>query len=124
VNVPGIRTVDVNEGVLGIEWIDGKSVRQLLPGGAELEDISELEEVDQIDDTDATDSLTEYGISRGRAVLKLWNCDHACFADALMDMIGVEIAKMHIADVIHGDLTTSNMMLRRRTSDLVRDSTK
>ncbi|KAI5992837.1 hypothetical protein EDC04DRAFT_1288853 [Pisolithus marmoratus] len=27
-------------------------------------------------------------------------------------MIGVEIAKMHLADIIHGDLTTSNMMLR------------
>jgi len=51
------------------------------------------------------------------------NCDHICFVDALMGMIGVEIAKMHYADVIHGDLTTSNMMLRRKTSDLVRDST-
>jgi TP53 regulating kinase and related kinases len=29
-----------------------------------------------------------------------------------MDLIGTEIAKMHQADVIHGDLTTSNMMLR------------
>ncbi|KAG2148902.1 kinase-like domain-containing protein [Suillus clintonianus] len=98
--VPGIRMVDVNEGVLGIEWIDGKSVRQLLPGGAELEDISESEEVDE---SDATDPITDYGVSR----------------DALMAMIGVEIAKMHLADIIHGDLTTSNMMLRKQTSDLV-----
>jgi len=59
--------VDVNEGVLGIEWIDGKSVRQLLPGGAELEDISELEEVDHVDET-SEDSLAEYGTSRGKAV--------------------------------------------------------
>jgi tRNA A-37 threonylcarbamoyl transferase component Bud32 len=29
-----------------------------------------------------------------------------------MNMIGTEIAKMHQADIIHGDLTTSNMMLR------------
>ena len=28
-------------------------------------------------------------------------------------MIGIEIGKMHTADIIHGDLTTSNMMLRR-----------
>lgn len=62
--------VDVNEGVLCIEWIDGKSVRQLLPGGAELEDISELEEVNSVDETDATDSLAEYGISRGKHVLQ------------------------------------------------------
>lgn len=36
--------------------------------------------------------------------------------DKVMQMIGTEIAKMHLADVIHGDLTTSNMMLRRPTS--------
>ncbi|KAG2052315.1 kinase-like protein [Suillus hirtellus] len=106
VTVPGIRMVDVNEGVLGIEWIDGKSVRQLLPGGAELEDISELEEageMDEIHENGAADQIADYGVSR----------------DALMDMIGVEIAKMHLADIIHGDLTTSNMMLRKQTNDLV-----
>ena len=36
--------------------------------------------------------------------------------DVLMDLIGVELAKMHIADIIHGDLTTSNMMLRHPSS--------
>lgn len=29
-----------------------------------------------------------------------------------MDAIGAQLAQMHGADVIHGDLTTSNMMLR------------
>src|SRR6266540_2207324 len=29
-----------------------------------------------------------------------------------MDLIGTEVARMHLADIIHGDLTTSNMMLR------------
>lgn len=29
-----------------------------------------------------------------------------------MSLIGREIGKMHLVDVIHGDLTTSNMMLR------------
>lgn len=38
------------------------------------------------------------------------------FADELMALIGNEIAKMHLADVIHGDLTTSNMMLRHPES--------
>ena len=33
-------------------------------------------------------------------------------ADDLLKRIGAEIATMHLADVIHGDLTTSNMMLR------------
>jgi hypothetical protein len=31
-----------------------------------------------------------------------------------MTLIGTEIAKMHVVNIIHGDLTTSNMMLRRR----------
>ena len=29
-----------------------------------------------------------------------------------MDLVGSEIAKMHKADIIHGDLTTSNMIIR------------
>jgi TP53 regulating kinase-like protein len=33
-----------------------------------------------------------------------------------MVMVGIEIAKMHLADIIHGDLTTSNMMLRHPSS--------
>jgi len=33
-----------------------------------------------------------------------------------MMAVGTEIAKMHLADIIHGDLTTSNMMLRHPSS--------
>ena len=36
--------------------------------------------------------------------------------DDLMTLIGIEIAKMHLTDIIHGDLTTSNMMLRHPSS--------
>ncbi len=32
--------------------------------------------------------------------------------DNLAYKIGVEIAKIHSLDIIHGDITTSNMMLR------------
>ncbi|KAI0698018.1 kinase-like domain-containing protein [Cytidiella melzeri] len=102
VNVPEVRMVDAAEGVLGIEWIDGKSVRFLLGGGAEddiIEDATDNEDVEE-EDVKEEDPLTEYGVS----------------TDAVMHMIGTEIAKMHLADVIHGDLTTSNMMLRRPTS--------
>ena len=41
-----------------------------------------------------------------------------------MRLVGVEIAKMHKADVIHGDLTTSNMMLRRPHSSEPKLSTE
>ncbi|KIM51686.1 hypothetical protein SCLCIDRAFT_1224240 [Scleroderma citrinum Foug A] len=91
--------VDAAEGVLGLEWIDGKTVRVLLPGGAEEEDQADHATSDLSGDA----TLTEFGVTR----------------DTLMSMIGVEIAKMHLADIIHGDLTTSNMMLRRETNDLV-----
>ncbi|KAF8840280.1 hypothetical protein BDN67DRAFT_903936 [Paxillus ammoniavirescens] len=105
VNVPGIRMVDSAEGVLGMEWIDGKSLRALLPGGAEEEDGSSEGGVPEgfETDEDEVDPLADFGIS----------------VDALMKMIGIELAKMHLADIIHGDLTTSNMMLRRGTNDLV-----
>ncbi|KAL0565952.1 serine/threonine-protein kinase bud32 [Marasmius crinis-equi] len=85
--------VDATSGILGIEWIDGQSVRKLLPGGSDGEEENELEEEED-------DPLREYGVS----------------VDEIMKLVGTEIAKMHKADVIHGDLTTSNMMLRRPSS--------
>ncbi|KAI0631708.1 hypothetical protein C8Q77DRAFT_155248 [Trametes polyzona] len=102
VNVPGIRMVDATEGVLGIEWIDGKSVRFLLGGGAEGEEVVEddSEEPEGGDVIEEDDPLKEYGVTQ----------------DAVMKLIGTEIAKMHQADIIHGDLTTSNMMLRHPSS--------
>lgn len=103
VSVPEVKLVDVREGVLGIEWIEGSSVRALLGGGADDEDEGEETEVEVETETEeaaAEDALNKYGVTR----------------DSLMEMVGVEIAKMHKADVIHGDLTTSNMMLRHPSS--------
>jgi len=76
--------VDANEGVLGIEWIDGRTIRYILPGGAP--DEHGVQPSISAEDTDDIDGI--------------------------MHLIGTEIAKMHLADVIHGDLTTSNMILR------------
>ncbi|KJA15842.1 hypothetical protein HYPSUDRAFT_91682 [Hypholoma sublateritium FD-334 SS-4] len=99
VNVPGIRMVDASEGILGIEWIEGNSVKHLLPSGA-AEDVDGDEEVPT--------GLHAYTLE-----------DYGLSADTLMGLIGVEIAKMHLADIIHGDLTTSNMMVRKASSQLV-----
>ncbi len=38
---------------------------------------------------------------------------------SLAEKIGENAAKMHNANIIHGDLTTSNMMLRSDTQSLV-----
>ncbi|KAF8811339.1 hypothetical protein BYT27DRAFT_7184803 [Phlegmacium glaucopus] len=106
VNVPGLRLVDAIEGLLGIEWIEGKTIKHLLPSGAQEEfegDEDEDEDEIGLDDNSHVmdeDPLKEYSIS----------------VDVLMDLIGVELAKMHMADIIHGDLTTSNMMLRHPSS--------
>ncbi|KAF8465447.1 kinase-like domain-containing protein [Russula ochroleuca] len=96
VSVPGLRFVDAANGVLGIEWVNGRSVRFLLGSG------DEGEEADGNEDGVVADEelLAEYGVSK----------------EALMKMVGTEIAKMHLADIVHGDLTTSNMMLRHPSS--------
>lgn len=47
VNVPRVRMVDEKVGIVAMEWIDGKSVRELLGGG------DEGDEVAQIDDANA-----------------------------------------------------------------------
>jgi TP53 regulating kinase-like protein len=58
VSVPGLRFVDVANGVLGIEWVNGKSVRFLLGSGDEGEDADGDEDV-------VEDPLIEYGVSKG-----------------------------------------------------------
>ena len=66
--------VDATEGVLGIEWIEGKSIRMLLGGGAEGEEEQLLEPEESPDDdtTDAScesvshvDPLDEYQVTIG-----------------------------------------------------------
>lgn len=113
--------VDATESVLGIEWIEGKSVRMLLGGGAEGEDEQVLDADQFFDDTtDASgesvshlDPLEEYQVTIGVFLppTLLFPSDPACI-DEIMGLVGSEIAKMHKADVIHGDLTTSNMIIR------------
>ncbi|KAF7983580.1 hypothetical protein HWV62_20461 [Athelia sp. TMB] len=102
VRVPAIRMVDALEGVIAIEWIDGQSVRHLLPGGADEEESEEEAATIAAAEIEADaeiDPLLAYGLTQA-------------IAEALMELVGTELAKMHMADVIHGDLTTSNMMLQ------------
>lgn len=122
--------VDLDAGVLGIEWIEGEAVRHILPGGGEDGVEGELPEADDegLADDDEVDPLIKYGIDHGKfpyfslvsykpispagyfplSVLLLRHLGE------LMVLIGNELAKMHLANIIHGDLTTSNMMLRRK----------
>ena len=75
-NVPGIRMVDAVNGLLGIEWIEGKSVRFLLGGGAEGEaeadgDDDDGEEEGAAPADAAPDLLEEYTISHGTSPPKI-----------------------------------------------------
>lgn len=123
VNVPGIKMVDAAEGVLGIEWIEGKSVRKLLPGGAEDEEEGPDDPTEDPVEEEV-DPLKDFGVSVGASASDfIFNFLAVLISlDQLMKLIGIEIAKMHLTDVIHGDLTTSNMMLRHSSdqADLVR----
>jgi TP53 regulating kinase-like protein len=55
--------VDAAEGLLGIEWIDGRSVKYLLPSGAEDVDGEGEAPVEAPEQT-----LAHYGISVGEYV--------------------------------------------------------
>ena len=72
VNVPGLRYVDATEGLLGIEWIEGKSIRYLLPSAAQ-EEFHEDEGID-LDDASSLgtdeDPLKEFGISVGMSFFR------------------------------------------------------
>ncbi|GAA6022158.1 hypothetical protein JCM11491_005109 [Sporobolomyces phaffii] len=98
VRVPGLRVVDAKSGALGLEWIDGWSVREVLGGGQEDDGLPESDQEDEADEVeeDIERLLSSKGVSE----------------DDMLRSIGAEIAKMHIAEIIHGDLTTSNMMVR------------
>ncbi|EST09773.1 Protein kinase domain protein [Kalmanozyma brasiliensis GHG001] len=94
VAVPAVRCVDEKEGILGLELIAGRSVREWLGGGAEGEDETIVDEEEAVAAEDDEEVLSENDQIK------------------LMCLIGKQLAIMHEADIIHGDLTTSNMMLR------------
>ncbi|GAA6054950.1 hypothetical protein JCM3770_004066 [Rhodotorula araucariae] len=100
VRVPGLRLVDVKQGCLGMQWIQGWSLREILGGGQEddlsADDPSPQDESEQ--DEDPGEVLRAAGVGE----------------DEMLRAVGREIGKMHSADIIHGDLTTSNMMVRLR----------
>ncbi|WAR55198.1 hypothetical protein PtB15_4B818 [Puccinia triticina] len=80
VRVPVLKGLDLEQGWLMLEWIEGISLREWL-------------HVHQ-----------QHAQSREEM-------------SGLLADVGAQIAKLHSADIIHGDLTTSNMMLRKAKTD-------
>jgi len=102
VSVPAVRLVESELGIIALEWIDGISVRQFLGTGTNDSFIDEAADLAAHDDMKSVWSQ------------KLKKLDVT--AANLMNLVGHELAKMHNADIIHGDLTTSNMMIRTSPS--------
>ena len=87
VSVPGVLALDAEGdgsgggGWMMMEWIEGKTVREVLQEGAKR---------------------------RKEGVVEGWEQN----VEGLMGKIGRAVGRMHEVGVVHGDLTTSNMMLR------------
>jgi TP53 regulating kinase-like protein len=81
VSVPGVLGLDWEAGWMAIEWIEGRTVRQVLDA--------------RIHDAVSTEAV------EGDLELR-----------ALMGKVGGAIGKMHEVSVVHGDLTTSNLMVK------------
>ncbi|KAL9608684.1 MAG: hypothetical protein Q9167_006502 [Letrouitia subvulpina] len=108
-NVPGVLALDVAElgkgrrtgGWMMMEWIDGGTVRERLQMGKIWLEKSTVEmENPQLEDSDRDVKLDAYLRSYSEQKTEL------------MEKIGRAIGRMHEIGVVHGDLTTSNLMLK------------
>ena len=73
VSVPGIRMVDASEGVIGIEWIDGQSIRVLLGAEDESEIVDEGVEAegDEAPEENSGPNLSDFGLTIGKPDLTI-----------------------------------------------------
>lgn len=71
--VPKLKMVDAEDGLLGLEWIDGWSVREVLGGGAEGEDgeADDLTEEQLARRVEAEGALDRLGVSKGECASPL-----------------------------------------------------
>lgn len=65
VTVPGVRAVDVESGVVAVEWVEGWSVREVLGGGAEGDEIAGEEEDESEGGDSIEEGLQKLGLRRG-----------------------------------------------------------
>lgn len=94
VNVPGVLGVDPDEGWLVLEFVGGATVRGVLDGWARRAHVA------------PQDIRMKEQEAQGEAKEEEQDMIN------LMARIGREIGKLHAVGVCHGDLTTSNIMVR------------
>lgn len=112
VTVPRVLWVDEPAGVVGMEKIEGWSVREVLGGGAEGEmEVDRTEEVErEAEDEEEPVVAEEESLPASEGLQALERLQVT--PEALMTTIGAALARLHATSIIHGDLTTSNMMVR------------
>lgn len=96
VNVPGVLGADWEAGWLILEFVEGRTVRRVLDGWAEG--------VHAHEGKDSRDN------GQGKAKEDAKGGEEEMLD--LMRRVGREVGKLHELGVCHGDLTTSNIMLR------------
>jgi TP53 regulating kinase-like protein len=91
VPVPAVYALDEKEGWIMVEWIEGEVVRVRL--------------------NEWLKRRKDQGIGEGEPGEEALK--------GLMGRIGSAVGRMHAVGIVHGDLTTSNLMLRPRKSNVV-----
>lgn len=97
VNAPGVLGCDADAGWLVLEYVNGRTIRRVLDSWAE--EVKEQEKRVFADGGDVA-QLPRAGGSGNEEIMDL------------MGRVGREVGKLHELGVCHGDLTTSNLMLR------------
>ncbi|KAK6335391.1 serine/threonine-protein kinase bud32 [Orbilia brochopaga] len=97
---PAVYFVDERNGEITMEWIEGPSIRELLQRLIDGSRDKRSEGEEEGEGEGESDVLSDSRVLD------------------LMRQIGETVGKLHDIDIIHGDLTTSNLMLRkeRRTT--------
>ncbi|OLN86489.1 EKC/KEOPS complex subunit BUD32 [Colletotrichum chlorophyti] len=125
--VPALYALDEVAGWIMLEWIPGAPVRVRIneyldsrfPTRTPLRDIPETtstssaaqEDTPMKDQTDPDAQTKPPRASASTTASPSSTTDHPDLKD-LMRRVGAAIGKMHSTGIVHGDLTTSNMMLR------------
>lgn len=107
VDVPALFAVDVEAGRLVMEWVEGWTVKTVVNGSLARDNLPTRE----------GSPVREGSLAReGTDAATTSSTEDRCRL-ALAEDIGRTVARLHDAAIIHGDLTTSNMLVRRRDGE-------